>query len=1327
MSYIEDDNNGNRVIPTDSISTMEILPQKTKTRSVKSIMSEYINEQLPQANSFIFNVLIGAIQVEGQLPEKSKSNDPIQDEKVQKFYDQYKDMINDKAEAMIKDVMGAILKLEKKWDNSYKQLNSKDLYKKLTEVDQNRFKELFQKTEEWREKTFALFDDGNDAALQEQLNIKIKKELAKNTGILYTSFGTAEAVSSSRRMSEELYRNVFIPDSAGYVVLKSSNKKDAKVLMLYDNQVVKDLINQAMIDIYNPEVRVEDISIRGRMLDIIEKSPEKHYIFAEKVNTIVAAYNVVGNAIKEIDSKYHKKISQENFYQILKSVIPTMLGYSANYINNNSFNFAHQLANDLIKNNSTVFVNNNTLNIGPKSIKRITKNMSEYVANVGTAALRRSSLDSGISSSSDVSDKSFSRSSSVDSIINDKKVLPTFIQPFVASDNVLEHLMHKYDELLLQSNSANLSFEEKKQNLYTLNAELFGLTSSEAQILPINKLSLPPTKTFIQEIENAFNITYSNIGADSNNILVMAETDNGKIYFDEKENNRFTGVIFVERIDENTGQLLGAKDIIYYKNGEVIKFIDGIEGKSRLGQIEQFKQANKVLYKYNNNTEKAPTQIVEQIVKEAFFNTKEKLSSDNIVKITDGLLDAKVDYSDRNALRNKISNSYDIIQKSLYNIETIRGKRISSIVMQDSLKKLLPVFTQIDSQYLTQNSENLVSQLTQQLYQNRNIFSTAIGSGFKINSKKLEDVAQSIISSYDKHMNLVNIENVNRESISKQQFKVSVDGELSEKEKKYILKSVEQNRSIIGDNILGIIKNHGNYNMFIEGLGEIIKNNDKYKQKDVLSEGELKILNLNDAKQKELFDNTLKVVRNNDPKVLADVVSRSLNNIQDQQLQKSNNTYNRDLNPFPVLQNPEKPIVLEKPVINLPPKMSKISSVSSQEPRNTGMMFKKRYMLPITDSADMSQAARPVVEPKVSEPKLNVTGAPTLSTFKPDITQQKQSDDSEYKLLNLATALNNRNHIQDVTLEDIKDLKTPEEVRNYIKSEELKEELQDKEKISKMKQENIEKQNLEVISEPLITNGKNEYPIKDMQLLADEIIKKALFEANIKSKAEITKLQDFLKSELNEYINNKEKDNLSNIMDMMYLPEMLGRKENFQNFMANTLVHNQAKLKDGILVEKMELFYNNIYKDCIGKQENKQFNPDAPKTLSEKEMSYILDNLDNQLLTDNVVNIIKDYSNHSVFIREVTKIMQKENITPKKYNDILSTKELKLIDLKDPNQVDLLKNTINVINKYDSKLLRNAIKLSVIKKQVQEINQNIDPNIVPSSPKSLGKNNYRRE
>ncbi|AIL64490.1 hypothetical protein NOVO_00400 [Rickettsiales bacterium Ac37b] len=1271
MSAPEQNNDGDQPIPTNSLSSLEASSNQIPIRTVESIMDQFLNEQLPHANSFIFNNLIGEIQIKGELPKENK------------FYSEYKNMVHHKAALMIKDVMKAILKTEKKWDNSYEDLNSKELYEKLNEKDQARFKELFTKTEDWTEQTSALFDPGNEKALQEQLYVKIKRELVKNAGSpVYYAFASQEIIDATHILSEELYKDISIPNSAGYVLLKNNdkkNKKDPKVLMISDNKVIQEFIQQALINTFNPEANIDFVREPGKMRDIIQKSPEKYKEFAGKVNNILAAYSVVNNAISNIDNKYGKKTSQENFYQILNSVMPEMIRSGINYLHINQSELSTELANDLIKNNS-ILAARNTLKLEPNALKRVTRRISNYGSNIGSKSKFYYSIDSGIDTASNLSDRSLSRSSSRDSMAssksrisddeqkigtkNSKKVLPTLIQPFGASENILEYLMHKYDELAVKAENENVSPERKRQNLYTLNAELFELASSEAEIIPINKLSSAPEKVYIKDIENNPNVVYSNIGInDSANSLVMAETTDGKIYFDEKEkgSNKFTGVIFVERINAQTGELLGAKDVIYYKEGEVVKFIEGLEGASRLGQIEQFKQANQSPAHEHDNRMKSPEQIVGDVVKEVFSKTKEKLSENDITKLTRNLLKTQIDYSDKKALSNQISNAYDVVEKSLYNIETTRGKRISPIIMQNSLEQLLPVFTKMEPQYLAESSEKIVTELTQQLYQNRSLFSTAIGSGFKINKNGLEKVAQNIASSYesesklfDQNNNLVNTANsAEQDSRGKQeykQFKVSTGMQLSEKEQQYVLDSLGRDSGLVAD------------------------------------------------KQKELFDNTLKSIKTHDLRALQEAVNKSFRESAEK---GKNNTQVPEIRAAEV---EKQAMPLEKPVINLPPKLPEVPSLSEQKTKNTFATIKgKRYMAPMNNPNALQE--QPSIKPQIAEPKQqNVSDAPTFSTFKPNTEQPSRDIDYGRNLSDLAKSAAN---------------------------EERAEKLEERAEYAQEQQEYIRTQNVSSAPASLVRNntfGKDEYALSDMKPFADEIMNKVIIQAKISDKNKVEELKDFLRKELNQYVDNKEKDNISKIMDMMYLPEMVGRKENFQQFIANALVsiNRQNKiLSEDMLVDKMELFHSNLTKDHIGKQ---QFNASSSKRLSDKEMQYVLDNLNNKILADNVIQIIRDHSNYNIFAQEVEKLMQDHNIDHKKYNNtILSAKELKHINLNDPNQLDLLKNTVDVINSYDLKGLKKAIKMAVVGKQVKEINRDIDPSTVPPHPNSQHKHEQSRE
>ncbi|MFV9875390.1 MAG: hypothetical protein AB8U25_03240, partial [Rickettsiales endosymbiont of Dermacentor nuttalli] len=163
-------------------------------------------------------------------------------------------------------------------------------------------------------------------------------------------------------------------------------------------------------------------------------------------------------------------------------------------------------------------------------------------------------------------------------------------QTYSVDDFKLEELMEKYKAEL---NALRYVGKDKDSDtLDKLNKKLFNDITEISTLLPISQVNTIPNGTYISDLEGKSDITYSRIGEENGNSLIMAETKDGQIYFDEKErgNNKFTGVVFVDRVDPNTGKLLDSKDIIRYKDGQVVDFIEGIGGNSRLGQIEQFKE-----------------------------------------------------------------------------------------------------------------------------------------------------------------------------------------------------------------------------------------------------------------------------------------------------------------------------------------------------------------------------------------------------------------------------------------------------------------------------------------------------------------------------------------------------------------------------------------------------------------------------------------------------------------------------------------------------------------------------------------------------------------
>ncbi|MFV9875936.1 MAG: hypothetical protein AB8U25_05140 [Rickettsiales endosymbiont of Dermacentor nuttalli] len=149
-----------------------------------------------------------------------------------------------------------------------------------------------------------------------------------------------------------------------------------------------------------------------------------------------------------------------------------------------------------------------------------------------------------------------------------------------SSERILEELMHKY-KLRLRNNAANTP----KDNVI---AELFAESKTKLVLLniyPCENLD----KVQIPSLKGKSNLTCSRIGEEEGNNLIMVQTTDNKIYFDEGKNNKFTGLVFIDRIDPTTGKHLNSKDIIRYKNGKVIELYEGEQGISRLGQLDQFK------------------------------------------------------------------------------------------------------------------------------------------------------------------------------------------------------------------------------------------------------------------------------------------------------------------------------------------------------------------------------------------------------------------------------------------------------------------------------------------------------------------------------------------------------------------------------------------------------------------------------------------------------------------------------------------------------------------------------------------------------------------
>ncbi|AIL65088.1 hypothetical protein NOVO_03500 [Rickettsiales bacterium Ac37b] len=157
------------------------------------------------------------------------------------------------------------------------------------------------------------------------------------------------------------------------------------------------------------------------------------------------------------------------------------------------------------------------------------------------------------------------------------------INSYNISEHVLEELIRKYRPRL-KDITTNLKNDKIIADLYT---------ESKSKLTTLNIYSCEASKdTQIPNLNGKTNLTYSRIGEQNSNSLIMVQTKDNEIYFDEGAKNKFTGLVFVDRLNSKTGQLLESKDVIIYKNGKVIDFFEGNQGVSRLGQLHKFQAIN---------------------------------------------------------------------------------------------------------------------------------------------------------------------------------------------------------------------------------------------------------------------------------------------------------------------------------------------------------------------------------------------------------------------------------------------------------------------------------------------------------------------------------------------------------------------------------------------------------------------------------------------------------------------------------------------------------------------------------------------------------------
>lgn len=89
---------------------------------------------------------------------------------------------------------------------------------------------------------------------------------------------------------------------------------------------------------------------------------------------------------------------------------------------------------------------------------------------------------------------------------------------------------------------------------------------------------------------NKNSIKYNYFG-EQNDGIAIAELD-GLFYMDTNLDNKFSGTVTLERIDQNGNLLKDQKDILVYEDGRVISYSPAGEGKSRFGQSFEYLSIN---------------------------------------------------------------------------------------------------------------------------------------------------------------------------------------------------------------------------------------------------------------------------------------------------------------------------------------------------------------------------------------------------------------------------------------------------------------------------------------------------------------------------------------------------------------------------------------------------------------------------------------------------------------------------------------------------------------------------------------------------------------
>lgn len=81
--------------------------------------------------------------------------------------------------------------------------------------------------------------------------------------------------------------------------------------------------------------------------------------------------------------------------------------------------------------------------------------------------------------------------------------------------------------------------------------------------------------------------------------VVMTKNSEGLLDFENK--GSFTGIVTIQRKDEQGNLITDSHDVIAYDNGKVVAFIEGEKGETRLAAIDKFKRSLRNEQQLNDN------------------------------------------------------------------------------------------------------------------------------------------------------------------------------------------------------------------------------------------------------------------------------------------------------------------------------------------------------------------------------------------------------------------------------------------------------------------------------------------------------------------------------------------------------------------------------------------------------------------------------------------------------------------------------------------------------------------------------------------------------